>query len=218
MLKTQSPTQLLRIRDLGLMDYPSAYRIQKQTVAEVIGGSPPCLILCEHKPVFTLGRIATEENFFLQQDEIARQGIDIQRTDRGGEVTFHGPGQLVAYPILDLNNYGRDLKVYLGKLEQVAIDLLRQFGILATLIEGQRGVWVGQRKIVSLGIGVRKWVSFHGLAVNVNTDLGFFTMIRPCGLNVQMTSVAQELGREMDVSAVKQRFIKVFSRHFHLHQ
>ena len=208
----------LRVLDLGLIDYNDAYAIQRKTVEEVGAGQPATLILSEHPPVFTLGRIATENNFLIDQTAIKEKGAAIERIDRGGEVTFHGPGQLVVYPILDINNYGRDLKVYLGKFEQVAIDLLQHFGIVATRVDGKRGVFVGPRKIVSIGIGVRKWVSFHGLAVNVNTDLRYFDMIRPCGLDVKMTSMARELNRLQDLDAVKLKFTEIFRRQFNLQE
>jgi lipoate-protein ligase B len=135
--------------------------------------------------------------------ELERRGIDLLRIDRGGEVTLHAPGQLVIYPILRLERFHQDLKDYLLKLEELVIDLLRDFGIVANGLAGNRGVWVGERKIASIGIGVKRWVSFHGLALNVNTDLKLFTLIRPCGLTVEMTSLNQLLGREVDMGQLK---------------
>ena len=205
-----------RIDDIGIVDYLLAYERQKDAVQSVIAGGTNTLIICEHPPVFTLGRLATEENILLSKDAIEKKGIRILRIDRGGEVTFHGPGQIVAYPIFQLNHFGKDLRLYMAKLEQVTIDLLQHFGIVANRIEGQRGIWAGKKKIASIGIGVRKWVSFHGMAVNVNTDLNFFSMIKPCGLNVEMTSMAELLGSGMDLSDVKRKMIHCFGKNFDL--
>ncbi len=205
-----------RVLDLGLIDYEKAYTLQRNFVDEVIGKKENIILLCEHTPVFTLGRIATEENFLLTSDEIKQSGAKVLRVDRGGEVTFHGPGQLVVYPIFQLTDFGKDLKLYMGQLEQVAIDLLRYFGIVADRILGQRGVWVGQEKIASIGIGVRKWVSYHGIGINVNTDLKFFSFVRPCGLNVRMTSISKITNKSVDMAAVKAKAIECFAKNFHL--
>lgn len=205
-----------RIIDLGLIAYQNAYQIQKDHVNGVLEGKSSCLIVCEHDPVFTLGRLAREDHILFAQDSIEKRGISIVRIDRGGEVTFHGPGQLVIYPIFRLDNWGRDLKVYLEKLEQVAIDLLKHFGIVANSISGKRGVWVEAKKIVSMGVGVRRWVSYHGMAVNVNTDLNFFQMIRPCGMDVQMTSICDIKGQPVDMGEFKVKVFDVFAKHFQL--
>ena len=131
-------------------------------------------------------------------------------------MTLHCPGQLVVYPILNLERLGKDLKLYLEKLQQVAIDLLQDFDIVAKGLSGQRGVWAGERKIVSIGIGVKKWVTYHGLAVNVNSDLTLFDMIKPCGLDVRMTSIEQEKGQPVDMSLVKERIVRRFGEQFQL--
>ncbi len=205
---------LCQIKDLGLVDYQEAYCIQQETVGQVINGQSHTLILCEHHPVFTLGSLATEQNFLFARGDIEKKGATILKTNRGGEVTFHGPGQLVIYPIFRLSDFSKDLKVYLNQLEQVAIDLLQHFGIVANRISGQRGVWVGWDKIASIGIGVRKWVSFHGMSINVNTDLSYFEMIKPCGLNVAMTTMAKLKGKEIDLKQVKKEVVACFGRHF----
>lgn len=207
---------LCQIKDLGLIDYQEAYRIQQETVQKVIDGESHRLILCEHHPVFTLGSLADEKNFLFSLSAIEQNGARILKTNRGGEVTFHGPGQLVVYPIFRLANFGKDLKVYLNQLEQVAIDLLQHFGIVANRISGQRGVWVGRDKIASIGIGVRKWVSFHGIGINVNTDLKYFSMIKPCGLDVAMTTMAKLKGNRIDMKGVKEKTVEYFGRQFNL--
>jgi lipoate-protein ligase B len=214
----------MKIRDLGLINYERAYAIQKQSVAEVIGGDEPHLLLCEHPAVLTIGRMDRRNNFLVPRDEILRQGMAVIDCDRGGEVTLHSPGQLVIYPIWDLKRYRKDIRLYLLQLEEVAIDFLKSFGILSRRFPGHPGVWISSSssssipdaKIVSVGIGVKKWVTYHGMAVNINTDLRLFSYIRPCGLDVKMTSVRQILGRDVDLTQSKQELIRVFKERFGL--
>ena len=208
--------QSIVVKDLGLVEYSKAYEIQKQWVDRVIAGQSPVLILCEHPAVLTLGRLASQENFRMPKETIEKIGIAVLNIDRGGEVTLHSPGQLVVYPILDLRHYGKDLRRYLHGLEQVGIDLLKDFGILADRFSGRTGVWAGPQKIVSIGIGVKKWVSFHGMAVNVNTDLSLFELINPCGLKVQMTSIEKMKQQQVSLELVKGRLIERFCEHFDL--
>jgi len=205
-----------KIKDLGLISYNAAYDIQKAHVDAVCNGAPQTVLFCEHPSVFTLGRLAKEENFLMPQDEILSRGVQICHINRGGDVTLHSPGQLVIYPILDLTNLGKDLRSYMHTLEQVAIDLLSDFDIVANRFEGQTGVWVKDQKIASIGIGVRKWISFHGLAINVNTDLDLFSMIRPCNLDVEMTSVSKIKGRFIIMDEVKKRIVGHLSHNFNL--
>jgi len=200
---------------LGLVDYSKAYAVQKECVQEVIDGREPALILCEHPLVITLGRLAKAEHIFLSKGELAQKGIKLLSIDRGGDVTLHAPGQLVIYPILNLTIVGKDLRWYLNRLEQVAIDLLESFGIVASRISGQTGVWIEGKKVASVGVGVKKWISFHGLAVNINTNTELFSLIKPCGLDVTMTSIAEVKGKPINMQMVKERvpgcFDKVFS-------
>ena len=172
------------------------------------------LIFCEHPPVLTLGRMTNPESLLYQRREIEERGVTIRDVDRGGDVTLHAPGQLIVYPIFNLNKHGKDLKVYLEKLEEVAVDLLKNFGILAISISGQRGVFVGPDKIISIGVGVRKWVTYHGLGINVNTDLSLFNLIKPCGLNVRMTSMQKIKGHVVPMKDVKAKVIELFQKHF----
>ncbi len=203
------------LQDLGLMDYAAAYRIQKESVARVLAGGAQTILLCEHPEVITLGRLAQETNI-LNREAIVRSGIRVLPIDRGGDVTLHAPGQLVVYPILNLAYWGRDLRLYLYKLEQVAVDLLDSFGIVANRISSLTGVWVAGEKIVSLGVGVKKWVTFHGLAINVHTDLKLFEWIKPCGLDVRMTSMVRVKGEEVDMREVKERLSGCFNEEFRL--
>lgn len=203
------------LKDLGLVDYHQAYKIQKQCVEELLSGGPQTLIFCEHLPVLTLGRLSNETNILISKQQLTQKGIDVHYVDRGGDVTLHAPGQLVLYPIFDLGHMGKDLRRYLYQLEQVTIDLLGDFDIVANRFSGKTGVWVRDEKIASIGIGVRRWISFHGLAINVTTNLDLFSVIRPCGLDVHMTSMSKIKG-EVNMTQVKKSMVKRLSEQFHL--
>jgi lipoate-protein ligase B len=202
------------IEDWGLVDYTEGYERQKRCVHAVFTGAPDHLVLCEHPPVLTLGRMTNPESLLYQRKDIEARGVMITHVDRGGDVTLHAPGQLVVYPIFNLNRHGKDLKVYMQKLEEVAVDLLKNFDILAISIPGQRGVFVGKDKIISIGVGVRKWVTYHGLGINVNTDLSLFNLIKPCGLNVRMTSMQKLKGHAMPMADIKTKIIEQFRKKF----
>ena len=206
--------QTIVIEDWGLINYADSFERQKKCVQRVITDSRDHLILCEHPAVLTLGRMTNPDSLLYQRKDIEERGVMITNVDRGGDATLHAPGQLVVYPIFNLNKQGKNLKAYLEKLEEVAIDLLKNFGILAISISGQRGVFVGPDKIVSIGISVRKWVTYHGLGINVNTDLSFFDLIKPCGLNVHMTSMQRLLGHTVSMKIVKAKVIKQFQKSF----
>ncbi len=204
----------MQVEEWGLIDYAQAYERQKALVNDVINGAPDRLVFCEHPAVLTLGRMTNPDSLLYTRDMIEAQGVAIYPIDRGGDVTLHAPGQLVVYPIINLNNHGRDLKAYMQKLEQIAVDLLTDFGILAVSIPGQRGVFVCADKIVSIGVGVRKWVTYHGLGVNVGTDLSLFRLIKPCGLNVQMTSMEKLLNKPIPMGVVRENLIKQFQKYY----
>ncbi|MFA6378310.1 MAG: lipoyl(octanoyl) transferase LipB [Candidatus Omnitrophota bacterium] len=202
--------------DLGLVDFLCAYHFQKEIIQKVLQDRNSRLLFCEHPAVFTMGRIADEKFLLADRKDLSWRKIDVLRIDRGGEVTFHGPGQIVIYPIFNLEHSAKDLKIFLQKLEEVLIDLLKYFGIVANRQKGYTGVWVNEKKIASIGIGVKKWISYHGIGLNVNTDLSFFSMIKPCGLDVAMTSMAQELGQAIDQGQVKEKLIESFIKEFKL--
>ena len=202
------------VNDVGLLEYDRAYRLQMECVEEVLQGGPQRLIFCEHPPVLTLGRMTKPDSLLWTPEQLRQAGVSLEKVDRGGDVTLHAPGQLVVYPILDLNRYGRDLHLHLRRLEDVAIGALQHFGVAARREPGQTGVWAGKAKVVSLGIGVKRWVSYHGIGINVSTDLSLFGMIKPCGLNVEMQSISHIIGRKLDVSdvvaVVRDEFMNIF--------
>ena len=202
------------IEDWDLIDHRAAYERQRAVVQEVIAGGPQRLVFCEHPPVLTLGRMFKPESFLYTREDILSRGVSIVPVDRGGDVTLHAPGQLIVYVVADLDRYGRDLKAYLGRIEQVAVDLLKDFDILAMSMPGQRGVFIDRNKIVSIGVGVSRWVTYHGLGINVNTDLSLFGLIKPCGLDVKMTSIAELKGAVVAMSDVKEKFTRHFCRQF----
>lgn len=203
------------IQYLGLVDYALAWQRQRESVQQVLlNRRRESLLLCEHPSVLTLGRMADRSHILWPQDELDRRKVSVFDIDRGGEVTLHAPGQLVVYPILDLSRRGKNLHDYLHKLEQLGIDFLRHFGIMGGRIPGKTGVWIGPRKIMSVGIGVRRWVSCHGISLNIHTDLSLFKMIRPCGMEIPMTSLKQETGRHIDLETAAQYLVTIFQQLF----
>ena len=188
----------LIVRDLGRRAYGEVLELQRGLCRQRIAGEidEDILLLVEHDPVVTLGRGTRAESLPLPQPELERRGVEVFEVERGGDVTFHGPGQLVGYPVLDLRQHREDLHWYLRRLEAGLIGGLGRLGVAAGPNPGLTGVWTRGRKIASIGIHVKQWVTFHGFALNVSTDLSYFDLIVPCGIrDVIMTSVAAELGR-----------------------
>lgn len=201
---------MLHCLDLGLIDYTEALALQEELVSkrwkEEIDDT---LLMLEHPPVFTLGRGGNPQNV-LQPG-----AVPVHRVGRGGDVTFHGPGQLVGYPIIHLAAHGRDVHAYLRGLEKVLIAMLARYGIAARQQTGLTGVWVGEQKIASIGVGVRRWVTYHGFALNVAPNLAFFRDIVPCGLaGVRMTSMAAILSQSITVGEIKPLVAEIFARFF----
>ena len=183
------------VRLPGLTEYGEALELQRRLAKARVDKLrvDDVLLLLEHPRVITLGRGASESNVLAPIDVLERRGVTIHEIERGGDVTYHGPGQLVGYPIIDLTSHRQDLHWYLRQLEEVLIRALRAFGIAGRRVEGYTGVWVKDRKIASIGVHVTRWVTFHGFALNVSTDLTDFGLIVPCGIEaVQMTSVEKE--------------------------
>ena len=202
----------LNLIDLGLIDFASAWRKQKEVFAAVRDSSfGPSVIFCRHYPVITLGSRAKRENILVNDSDLQSNGIEFYKIERGGEVTYHGPGQLIAWPILDLQLFKKDIHFFLRYLEGQVINLLGDFGISGERRDGFTGVWVGRRKIASIGIAVKNWISFHGLSINIKeNDLGNFKLIRPCGMDIEMTSLEHELGRRVEMDNIKTNLMQKF--------
>jgi lipoyl(octanoyl) transferase len=186
------------VASLGTVPYPDALELQRAAARARLDGrlDQDLLILLEHPPVVTTGRSTKEQNLLLSEDALARRGIALFDVERGGDVTFHGPGQLVGYPIVDLKRHKEDLHWYLRQVEQVLIDSLGALGVRADRNPGKTGVWTREqtRKIASIGVHAKQWVTSHGFALNVTTDLSYFDVMVPCGIpDVTMTSVEREL-------------------------
>ena len=202
------------ILDLGKSHYTDAWELQKKLQSQRISGQiDDQLLLVEHFPVYTLGKNTPKEHLLTKESD----NISIIQTDRGGDITFHGPGQLVGYPILDLNQYKRSITWYMRELEQLIIDVLKEYDINGERKKGLTGVWVEGKKIAALGVRISKWVTMHGFSLNINPDLKYYQGIIPCGIkDYGVTSMADLLGNDVpDMSEIKdtlvQHFIAIFS-------
>jgi len=222
--------QEIFFKDLGLRSYKEAWDLQevllKQNVkkkTEVTGRESTInhLLFVEHPPVFTLGKSGKKEHILINEDELERNGIGFFHINRGGDITFHGPQQLVGYPILDLDKFKTDLGWYLRSLEEVIILTMAEYGLKGNRSKGETGVWLDpdtkgkERKICAMGIKCSRWVTMHGFAFNVNTDLSYFNYIVPCGIqNKQVTSLQKEMGRAIDMDEVKEKVKRNFEKVF----
>ncbi len=207
----------LQVSDLGIIEYDEAldyqYALLKQVEREEV---PDTLLLLEHPPVVTLGKRGEETDVLIPEKELRRRGVSVHRIDRGGQATFHGPGQLVVYPIVNLRNHQRRVKRFVRTIETFVIELLQRFyGIEAHTEDAHVGVWVGNRKIAAIGISIHNAVTMHGLALNVCTELDYFSLIVPCGIRgCGVTSIQKELDREVSVAEVKERAGRLFAELF----
>ena len=214
-----SESPFCQVIDLGTIPYRRAWDLQRQLVDAVHAGRQPnTLLLLEHPHVYTVGRLSKPEHIPLSPQQLADQGIEVVETDRGGQVTYHGPGQLVAYPIVNLRGWGGPLK-YVRTLEQVIIGVLADFGIQAGTEPGLTGVWVGNAKIAAIGVKISRGIAHHGFAINVNPDLAKFAQIIPCGIpDRPVTSMAQLLGRSThqnrvpEIAEVRQSVTRHFGK------
>ena len=201
---------------MGTIDYEAALKLQNRLVQaradEEIGDT---ILFLQHPPVITMGKSGKVQNV-LAPESIREKNIKVIFTDRGGDVTYHGPGQLVVYPILNLRDHGLSVPGYVWKLEETVIRILARFGIDAARVEKMRGVWVGKEKIAALGVHLSRWISKHGLALNVNTNLDPFDLINPCGTGRRVTSMARILGRELSMEEVESLMIQSFAEIFGL--
>ncbi len=215
----------VNIIDLGLIDYQEAWDFQEKVFAETVAikienrknnseiSTPNHLIVCQHPHVYTLGKSGKEEHLLLDKNAMAEKEVSFYKINRGGDITYHGPGQLVVYPILDLENFFTDIHKFLRFLEEAVMKTLKTYGIKGERAEGLTGVWLngggsespitGERKICAMGVKASRWVTMHGLALNVNTDLEYFNNIVPCGIQEKaVTSMQLELGRMLDLNEV----------------
>jgi lipoyl(octanoyl) transferase len=224
--------KVIRYQDLGVKDYKSCWDYQEELFAESIrrkiarrnGDEAPLpenyLLFVEHPPVFTLGKSGDEKNLLRTSEELERDGFSYYKINRGGDITYHGPGQLVGYPILDLDQFFTDIHRYLRTLEEAMILMLADYGITAGRIDGLTGVWVGEntdnpRKIAALGVKCSRWVTMHGFALNVNSNLSHFDLIVPCGIDDKaVTSMEKELGEPVEMSDVKNKLRGLISKQF----
>ena len=198
--------------DIGLTEYRRARRFQQEIFSGVKSGRlGSALILCRHYPVVTLGRLTGKGSLKVPYGELARNGIQAYEVERGGGVTYHGPGQLIVYPICNLEYFKKDLHWYLRALEEAVMGCLAVFGIEAQRRQELTGVWIGNKKISSIGIAISRWVTFHGLSLNIKKDdLHTFSLIRPCGMDIEMTSMETVLQESVDADMVKQTFVQNF--------
>ena len=211
-------TRICELRNLRLVTYENGMHLQQKLVSlrqsEAI---PDQLLLLEHPPIITLGRGGDAANLLAAPDVLRANGVRYYETTRGGDITYHGPGQVVGYPIIHLGEGNRDVRKYVTKLEEVLIGTVAQFGIRATRAEGKRGIWVGNNKIAAIGVRIARWVTSHGFALNVNTNLDHFRLITPCGIQgAGVTSIAREIGEEVPLDEVRavvvRKFAEVFDR------
>jgi len=201
----------MKIEWLGRIHYEAGLQIQNAKLESCLNNGSETVLLLEHEPVYTIGRLPDKSSLRVP----GQLPYPVFETNRGGQATYHGPGQLVGYPIMDLRVRGRDLHVYLRNLENLLIDLAEDFGIRASRVEGKTGVWVEDRKIASIGVGVRKWVTMHGFALNVSNDLHGFEHIIPCGIaDVRMTSISRELSNDISLETVRERITPHLCRYF----
>lgn len=232
--------QVVFFKDLGLIEYKTAWDYQESLLAENINikttarkegnDSNPLilatkhyLLFCEHPAVYTLGKSGNIDNVLLSDQELQEKEISFFRTNRGGDITFHGPNQIVGYPIFDLEKFYTDIGKYLRNIEEVIIRTIADFGIKGERSEGETGVWIEpgilgkERKICAIGVRCSRWITMHGFALNVNTDLSYFNNIIPCGIqNKQVTSMEKETGEKINLDEVKQKIRKNFEEIFEM--
>jgi lipoyl(octanoyl) transferase len=216
----------VKYKDLGLIDYKEAWDFQQEifdamAAQKLLNRSLPeseqvfiqsQLFFCEHPHVYTLGKSGDEDHLLLDEEGLSEKEVTFYKINRGGDITYHGPGQIVGYPLFDLEQVFTDIGKYLRFLEEAMIRMLAEYGIVAGRIEGETGVWLDERdplkarKICAMGVKISRWITMHGFALNVNSDLSYFTNIIPCGIQDKgVTSMEKELGRKMDMDEVKEK-------------
>ncbi|SHF16003.1 lipoyl(octanoyl) transferase [Caldanaerobius fijiensis DSM 17918] len=202
---------MLKIIDLGTMPFNETFDIQRDLVKKAYNGDDDFMVFVEHPHIITIGIDGSPSHILAERSTLDEMGVSVQRIDRGGDVTYHGYGQLVGYPIINLRRYKKDLHWYLDTIEDALINTLKHFKINSTKDPEYPGIWVGNNKIAAIGIAVDRWVTYHGFALNVNTDLDYFKLIIPCGIVGRgVTSMMAEKGHKFELDEIK----KVFSKNF----
>lgn len=201
------------VLDLGKADYKEVWDLQKKVhLYKQKKKFEDVIITVEHEPVYTLGKTGNRNHILISDEEMKQRGISYYEIDRGGDITYHGPGQLVVYPVFDLNNHYKDTHRFLRDLEEVVIKTLKEYNINSHRIEEYTGVWVGEEKICAIGIKVSRWITMHGLALNVNNDLSYFNKIIPCGIFEKgVTSMKKTLGKEIDIVNLSLNIVNKFA-------
>ena len=209
-------TNPLSIRDCGLMAYRDALDLQKELVEKLQKNKiPNTVLIVEHKPVITQGARKSENKILASKETLAQKGIEVASVRRGGGTTAHNPGQIVLYPILNLQLLRLGVNEYIRELEAIGAELLEQYGIKSERKTKYPGLWIGEKKIASIGVKIKKWITFHGMAININNDLGIFETIVPCGLeNVKITNLSKQTNKEISMNQVKQKLAKLCAEHF----
>jgi len=209
-------SKICTVYKLGLVEYGEAYQLQRRLHHQRLEKEiSDVLLVLEHPPTLTIGKSGSLDNVLVSREELAQKEVSLFFVERGGDVTYHGPGQLVIYPIMDLSHRGKDIHQYVQDLEEIIIRTLRDFSISANRDEDHAGVWVGKEEVAAIGLSVRRWVTMHGFALNVNPNLKHFSFINPCGFSDRKaTSMSQLLGREMPMEAVTKRLVAHFSEVF----
>jgi lipoyl(octanoyl) transferase len=231
--------QIVKYQNLGLIGYKAAWELQEQLLLENLDlktearnarqadpfsvSTQHHLLFCEHHPVYTLGKSGDSSNVLLNEEELMNRNIEFFRTNRGGDITFHGPGQIVGYPIFDLEKFTTDIGVYLRNIEEVVIKVLSLYGINGYRSKGETGVWLDpdvkgrERKICAIGVRCSRWITMHGFALNVNTGMDYFSNIVPCGIpDKQVTSLSKELGVPQDMELVRTQLKSAFQEVFQI--
>ena len=208
-----SVAPLCQVVRLGMVEYQRAWDLQKDLAAQVHDGSKPnTLLLVEHPPVYTRGRLSRAEHLLLPVEALEKKGVPVLDTDRGGQITFHGPGQIVAYPVVDLRGWGGPVK-YVRTLERVIVDTLADFGVSAATLDGITGVWAGNAKIAAIGVKISRGVAYHGFSLNVTTDLSYYDDIVPCGISDRpVTSMTRVLEKTVDPAGVQYSLVHHFGQ------
>jgi len=216
-MKTQiSSNRKFDYCDLGFIDYKEAWDLQKEIFIkrthDEIGDT---FFMLEHPHTYTLGKVAEKENLLSGEEQLKKRGISVYEIDRGGDITYHGPGQIVGYPIIKLSDWKEDTHAYLRGLEEIIMNVCFDYGLKAERNPKYTGVWIDNRKIAAIGIKVSRWVTMHGFAFNINTDLNLFNGIIPCGIrDKEVTSLEKELGKKISIDEVKMKLLKEFEKFF----